>query len=67
MRNPSRLLIGIGVFLFMQAIFTGVVLAETVVIGINDPAQDVKAVQDAVDKGGEILLKKFLISAIKDL
>jgi hypothetical protein len=57
MRNLSRLLIAIGVFLFMQAIFTGVVPAETVVIGINDPAQDVKAVQDAVDKGGEILLK----------
>ena len=59
MRNPMKLLIGIGVFLFMQAIFTGVVLAETVVIGINDPAQDVKAVQDAVDKGGEILLKNI--------
>jgi hypothetical protein len=58
MNRLSKLLIGIGVFIFVLIISMGVANStETVVRGTNDPAKDVKAVQDAVDKGGTVLLK----------
>jgi len=58
MNRLLKLLIGIGVFLFVLIISMGVAQStETVVTGTNDPANDVKAVQDAVDKGGTVLLK----------
>ena len=58
MNRLSKLFIGIGVFLFVLIITMGVAQStETVVKGTNDPAKDVKAVQDAVDKGGTVLLK----------
>jgi hypothetical protein len=58
MKRLSKVLIGIGVFLLAQAMSMGLAEStQTVVTGTNDPANDVKAVQDAVDKGGEILLK----------
>jgi hypothetical protein len=58
MKNHFRLLIAIGTFAFLQAMSTGLAEStQTVVTGTGDPAQDVKAVQDAVDKGGTVLLR----------
>ena len=58
MNRLSKLFIGIGVFLFVLIISMGVAHStDTVVKGTNDPAKDVKEVQDAVDKGGTVLLK----------
>jgi len=58
MNRLPKLLIKIGVSLFVLIISVGVAQStDTVVTGTNDPAKDVKAVQDAVDKGGTVLLK----------
>ena len=58
MKNHFRLLITIGTFAFLQAMSAGLAEStQTVVTGTGDPAQDVKAVQDAVDKGGTVLLR----------
>jgi hypothetical protein len=58
MKNRFKLLIAVGIFLFVQAISMGPAEStEMVVIGTNDPSQDVKAVQKAVDQGGIINLK----------
>lgn len=58
MKKLSKLLIGTGAFLFLQAMTIGLAdSSEMVVTGANDPAKDVKAVQDALDKGGTVLLK----------
>ena len=54
----SKVHIGIGVFLFSMIISMGVAQSnESVVRGTNDPAKDVQAVQNGVDKGGIVLLK----------
>jgi hypothetical protein len=58
MKNLFKLLIVVSIFLFVQAISIGLAEStEMVVIGTNDPLQDVKAVQKAVDQGGIINLK----------
>ena len=71
MESLSKLLIGIGIFTpflqgmpnglrnkFFQLLSSGLAEStETEVTGINDPAQDVKAVQDAMDKGGTFIFK----------
>jgi hypothetical protein len=58
MNRLSKVLIGMGIFLFALIISAGVAQStENMVIGTNNPAKDVKAVQDAVDKGGIVLLK----------
>ncbi len=59
MDNQARHLIIALAFVFV-AVFTADAFAEpyqSVVMGENDPARDIQSVQDAVDKGGAILLK----------
>lgn len=58
MKRLSKLLMGLGVFLFLQAMVVGPAHSyETVVTGYNNPAHDVETVQKAVDQGGTVLLK----------
>ncbi len=59
MRNTMKLLAIISAFLFLQVITleTSPAIADTVVMGKNNPAQDIQAVQKAVDQGGIINLK----------
>jgi hypothetical protein len=59
MKIHSRLIICLGISLFVQFIIVGPIPASnsTVVMGVNDPTKDVQAVQDAVDRGGTVLLK----------
>lgn len=59
MKNTLKLIAVIGAFLCLQIIAqaTSPAFAEMVVIGKNNPAQDVQAVQKGVDQGGIINLK----------
>jgi hypothetical protein len=59
MKKPLRLVSIISAFLCLQVITqtSFPAFADTVVIGKNNPAQDVQAVQRAVDQGGIISLK----------
>jgi hypothetical protein len=58
MKTRLRSIKALGFFLLIQVLFLGFAEPnETVVKGVNDPTRDIKAVQDAVDRGGTVVLK----------
>jgi hypothetical protein len=58
MRTHLRSIRALGFLFFLQVLILGFAKTnETVVKGVNDPTHDVKAVQDAVDRGGTVVLK----------
>ena len=59
MRKISILFSMIGLSMLFAILFLPVTLhaIESVVTGQNNPEHDIKAIQDAVDKGGTVLLK----------
>ena len=58
MKTHLRTITTVGFLFLLQVLILGFAdSGETVVVGVNDPAHDVKAVQEAVDRGGTVILK----------
>ena len=58
MKTHLKSIKALGFFFLLQVLILGFAESnETVVKGFNDPKRDVKAVQDAVDRGGTVVLK----------
>ena len=57
MKTLVRSITASALFFLLQVLFSGFSgPTETVVEGVNDPTRDVRAVQDAVDRGGTVVL-----------